>query len=157
MAKCSRVFVVEGNPDDVFLACQRTVKDMDLAVKSMTGDTMVLRQAMGLTKNSVTLDVNIRGLEDGSSDLKLDGSTVFQANTPWTRRVIEETMTKFANGVSVELQQADSRPASSTPEPPPAEPEFSVADELEKLADLRDRGVLSNEEFAAQKSKLLAG
>lgn len=32
----------------------------------------------------------------------------------------------------------------------------STADQLHKLADLRDRGVLSEEEFAAQKAKLLA-
>ena len=31
-----------------------------------------------------------------------------------------------------------------------------TADELVKLADLRDRGVISESEFAAQKSKLLA-
>ncbi len=34
--------------------------------------------------------------------------------------------------------------------------EFSVADELERLADLKDRGILSADEFAAEKAKLLA-
>ena len=33
----------------------------------------------------------------------------------------------------------------------------SSADELAKLADLRDKGVISEEEFAAQKAKILAG
>lgn len=33
---------------------------------------------------------------------------------------------------------------------------MSVADELEKLAGLRDRGIITNEEFSAQKAKLLA-
>ena len=33
----------------------------------------------------------------------------------------------------------------------------SVADELEKLAGLKDKGVLTEEEFAAQKAKLMAG
>jgi hypothetical protein len=37
----------------------------------------------------------------------------------------------------------------------PAGPGISVADELAKLAQLRDTGVLSPEEFAAQKAKLL--
>ena len=32
----------------------------------------------------------------------------------------------------------------------------SVADELEKLASLRDRGVISNEEFAQQKARLVS-
>ena len=33
--------------------------------------------------------------------------------------------------------------------------QFSVADELGKIADLRDRGILSDEEFEQQKAKLL--
>jgi ABC-type multidrug transport system fused ATPase/permease subunit len=33
----------------------------------------------------------------------------------------------------------------------------STADELEKLAALRDKGVITNEEFDAQKGKILAG
>ena len=36
-----------------------------------------------------------------------------------------------------------------------AKSQVSVADELEKLADLRDRGVLSEDEFEKQKLKLL--
>lgn len=37
----------------------------------------------------------------------------------------------------------------------PGEP-LSMANELEKLAELRDRGVLTTEEFQAQKEKLLS-
>jgi len=39
----------------------------------------------------------------------------------------------------------------------PAQPAESMADQLEKLADLRDRGVLTDAEFEAQKAKLLSG
>jgi hypothetical protein len=48
--------------------------------------------------------------------------------------------------------------ASNTPEPLPAPAlvaAISVADELAKLAQLRDSGVLTEEEFSAQKAKLL--
>jgi hypothetical protein len=38
--------------------------------------------------------------------------------------------------------------------PPPAE---SSVDQLEKLADLRDRGILTEAEFQAQKAKILSG
>jgi hypothetical protein len=41
--------------------------------------------------------------------------------------------------------------------PPPAEPQLDLADQLRKLADLRDAGILTEEEFAAQKAKLLNG
>jgi hypothetical protein len=40
--------------------------------------------------------------------------------------------------------------------PSTAESVTSVADELSKLAKLRDQGILTDEEFAAQKAKLLA-
>ena len=47
--------------------------------------------------------------------------------------------------------------AAPTPAPAPAmaTPIGSVADELQKLAGFRDAGVLSPEEFEAQKAKLL--
>jgi len=51
------------------------------------------------------------------------------------------------------------RTALRTPVAPPIAPpttvQAGVADELEKLATLRDKGVLDDEEFAAQKRKLL--
>ena len=46
--------------------------------------------------------------------------------------------------------------AKRFPQTPGATSGGDVADELTKLADLRDRGVLTDEEFEAQKAKLLA-
>jgi len=39
--------------------------------------------------------------------------------------------------------------------PPPPSPSLSVADELVKLAAIRDQGILSPEEYEEQKAKLL--
>tara|TARA_B100000315_G_scaffold137306_1_gene126469 strand:+ start:539 stop:997 length:459 start_codon:yes stop_codon:yes gene_type:complete len=150
--KVVRTFVMSGSPDAVFRACQRTVRDMKLRVKSMTGHTMVLG-GVGLNR-LVTLEVEIRGRRDDSSNLGILAKCGMGTGAR-DRKLIEEFVGSFANGVDVELRQAGSRTASSAPEPPPAEPEFSVADELGKLADLRDRGVLSEEEFEEQKMKLL--
>jgi len=47
-------------------------------------------------------------------------------------------------------------PRSAAGSPPPAAP-ASVADELAKLDRLRADGVLTEEEFRAQKAKLLGG
>lgn len=46
-------------------------------------------------------------------------------------------------------------PAAAQATPPSPASQVSVADELTKLAALRDAGVISDEEFAAQKAKLL--
>jgi hypothetical protein len=52
---------------------------------------------------------------------------------------------------------ARSAPTPSAPPSTAAVPNPSmVADELRKLADLRNEGILSDEEFQAQKAKLLA-
>jgi len=52
-------------------------------------------------------------------------------------------------------ERAEAREAAGrVPAPPPA-PAASPAEELARLADLRDRGVLSEEEFRAQKARLL--
>jgi hypothetical protein len=48
-------------------------------------------------------------------------------------------------------------PAAPAAPPPSAEPQLDLADQLRKLADLRDAGVLTEEEFAAQKAKILGG
>jgi hypothetical protein len=50
-------------------------------------------------------------------------------------------------------RMALAHPSSASAGPPPAA--SSLADELAKLARLRDVGVLSDEEFGAQKAKLL--
>ena len=55
-----------------------------------------------------------------------------------------------------------SAPPLRRPPPPPAAapapaPQVDMMDQLTKLGDLRDRGILTDDEFAAQKAKILAG
>jgi hypothetical protein len=49
-------------------------------------------------------------------------------------------------------------PAPAPPAAPaPAAPTSSTIDQLKELAELKSQGVLTDEEFAAQKAKVLAG
>ena len=48
-------------------------------------------------------------------------------------------------------------PAYAPPPPPPADDGPDMLDQLPKLGELRDAGVLTEAEFAAQKAKILAG
>jgi len=57
--------------------------------------------------------------------------------------------------VEVLIKRADMEDKANVPEQPKLPPS-SLADELRKLADLRDTGVLSTNEFDAQKARLLA-
>lgn len=43
----------------------------------------------------------------------------------------------------------------AAPAPAPVAPQESYLDELERLADLRDRGIISEEDFEAKKKQLL--
>jgi hypothetical protein len=53
------------------------------------------------------------------------------------------------------MERANSaKPLPAAPSPAPAQ--LSMADELAKIADLHDKGVLSDEEFASAKAKLLS-
>jgi hypothetical protein len=46
-------------------------------------------------------------------------------------------------------------PPADAPAPAPAAPEPDMIDQLTRLAALKDQGILTEEEFAAQKAKLL--
>ena len=68
----------------------------------------------------------------------------------------KELLRGFADFLRAKIstQKPQSSPVSSPVENPSST--ISVADELEKLAGLRDRGIITKEEFSAQKAKLLA-
>ncbi len=76
-------------------------------------------------------------------------------------RVQRRQAEKFADrdaGIYAQQQQAYEQqmapqyaPAPAPPAPPP-----SPIEQLTQLADLKDRGILTEDEFAAQKAKLLA-
>ena len=51
------------------------------------------------------------------------------------------------------------QPEPPLPEPPPAQASFQETDifaKIERLADLQQKGIISNEEFSAKKSELLS-
>ena len=54
-------------------------------------------------------------------------------------------------------QQYQAPPQQYQAPPPPQDEEDDMIAQLEKLGSLRDKGILTDEEFAAQKARLLAG
>jgi hypothetical protein len=80
--------------------------------------------------------------------------------------VIAGTATHVSNNVSrrqsqrwANQQQQEEAPppqqAYAAPPPPPADPGPDLVTMLTQLGELHDKGVLTDEEFAAQKAKLL--
>ena len=56
-----------------------------------------------------------------------------------------------------EPQYAEPQYQQPPPPPPPAAPSDDPVERLTELAQLRDRGILTDEEFAAAKAKVLQG
>jgi hypothetical protein len=55
-------------------------------------------------------------------------------------------------------QQVGAQQVAAAPAPPPqaaAAPQVDVVSQLKQLAELRDQGILTDDEFAAQKAKIL--
>jgi hypothetical protein len=79
--------------------------------------------------------------------------------------VIAGTATSVSNRVSrrqSERWAAQDAPAYGQPapggyEPPPPAPPAAPVEQLKQLAELHSQGVLTDEEFAAQKARLLGG
>lgn len=72
-------------------------------------------------------------------------------------RVQRRQASKFAARdaeTAAQRQQAYQEVAPPAPEPAGGE---STLDQLKKLGELRDSGVLTDEEFASEKAKILAG
>lgn len=79
--------------------------------------------------------------------------------------VIAGTATSVSNRVSrrqgqrwqaQEMQQAaQQQPVAAPPPPAPAAGEQSTIEQLKELAALKEQGVLTDEEFATQKAKIL--
>jgi membrane protease subunit (stomatin/prohibitin family) len=64
----------------------------------------------------------------------------------------EEDYDRDARIAELEAQQA----AQAAP-PPAGAPQTDMVEQLQKLAELKDQGILTQAEFDAQKAKLLAG
>ncbi len=70
--------------------------------------------------------------------------------------VIAGTATAVSGHVARRQEARYAQPeAQAVQQPPPPAP-VNVADELKKFAALRDQGVLTEEEFAVQKARLLS-
>jgi hypothetical protein len=74
--------------------------------------------------------------------------------------VIAGTATAVAGGVSrrqaAKYNAQTAAPAEAAPQEAASAPAADPMDQLRKLGELKDQGVLTDEEFAAQKAKLLA-
>ena len=67
------------------------------------------------------------------------------------RRQADKNVAAYTEAVD----DAQAEQAAKAPPPPPPDPEEDVISQLERLGTLKEQGILTEEEFAAQKAKIL--
>jgi hypothetical protein len=101
----------------------------------------------GTTSGQVVLD----NVESPYAVLDLLAPLISEART---KKTVERQSSYVHNMTPGAPYGAPTAPAPAAA-PPPAVPQLDMVDQLRKLGELRDSGILTEEEFAAQKAKLL--
>jgi hypothetical protein len=97
---------------------------------------------------------NISSLEQGKELMKGGTLKFFASGNTVTMKWINTRKNNL--GEFMTLVQSRMNEAKSSPSPPSADPGgMDIADQIKKLADLRDAGVLSEDEFSVKKTELL--
>jgi Short C-terminal domain len=127
--------------------------------------TKELKDSFGLNKSEVSTARNllVGDWRSGSDDVKPDVPTVIASgiaeDTANKFKLIMEKLGAQAELVAAEYQTSEPLPgaASESPPGPVSSPEASgdVLAQIEKLGQLRDTGILTDEEFDAKKAELL--
>ena len=73
------------------------------------------------------------------------------------RRQADKNAAAYTQAMNTASAQAAPPPQEQYYAPPPPAPEEDVLTQLERLGALKAQGILTEEEFQAQKAKLLAG
>ena len=106
------------------------------AIKMSQQDAQRIEQHTGMPPQDLTDE----DLNEAMTDLGIQGQPVTAED-------------QAAIGGQSPTPTSQEVPVSSAP--PAAEAGASIADEIERLADLKDRGIITEEDFEAAKKKLL--
>lgn len=149
---------IEGKNADVAIWPDRIEwsEQGKMTMTRLTAAAVTLGKAgISLRKGSDTNVVPIKAISGVTTQKSGIGYTTVEVTTAGDRvafRVTKADAEQVRDTILRLMREPGPFPAGVAPSAPaPA----SVAEELKKLADLRDAGVLSDQEFQAQKAKLL--
>jgi len=151
-----------------------SIKDMDVRIAVWqqgkdVGDVVLSLEdpSYGAGQDMFNLSGNIEGTTSGQVVLdNIEGPyAVLDILTPLisearTKKTIERQSSYVHNmtpGVPFGAPMAPPVPAAPTVPAAPVAPQVDMVEQLKKLGELRDAGILTEEEFAAQKAKVLGG
>lgn len=134
--------------------CQEVAVRLGWRVLSLSGSTITIKevspQITGFTWPA-RIDVSISPASDNACNITLDGS--ISGIGPIQRNHLQGQMGRFLNDLSLSVDRTKSSMDIPTAASPPT---ASLSVEIAKLKELMNEGILTAEEFAAAKSRLLS-
>lgn len=125
-------------------------------MRSCDDRTMRLEANLGMTAmtGNCVASVSVQASPQGGSTLHFNGRMgAFSQQNIGAQRRVESERTKLINAVSAKLPEVAPPPLAA---PPSSTAGGDLASQLQQIANLRDTGVLTNDEFEAAKRKLLS-
>lgn len=101
------------------------------------------------------------GLIRGLATVAVVSGTATATRNAVNRRQADKNAKAYTHAMNEAAAQAPPQQQYAPPPPPPQQyapsppPQDDMVTQLERLADLKDKGILTEEEFAAQKAKIL--
>ncbi|WP_116449441.1 PH domain-containing protein [Blastococcus litoris] len=141
------------------------VKDMDVRQAvwqrgNDVGDVVLVLEdpSYGAKADMFTLSGNVEGTTTGQVVLdNVEGPyAVMDLLAPLISEARQKKTVERQSQYVHHMTPGFGAPAPAAP-PPAAPPQTDMVEQLRKLGELRDAGILTEEEFAAQKAKILAG
>ena len=126
-------------------ACHEAVTELGWLVLDQRDNVLVCKEHIAFTCCSThyPAHVEIVWMQDGGNTrITLNGSIFYGG--PIQNKHLKEQVENLKNRIEINLRNTES-----------SSPKSTLADELEKLAFLREKEIISEEEFAKAKEKLL--
>jgi hypothetical protein len=135
-------FDVSATVQDALDALRAAAERKGWSVQAGGPHRLQLKQGMNMTAYAVKLDVNLVPSTDRATTIRVDGRV--DGWGPIQKRALGEALNSLQSEVLSALPQ----------EAAGASPEAQV-EALKSLSELRDKGALTEDEFVAQKAKIL--
>lgn len=152
MSKHVQEFDLKASGAQVLEMCQEVAVRMGWRVLAISSSTMTLKEVSSQVTSftlPARIDVSISTTADDSCHITLNGS--ISGIGPIQRNHLQGQMGRFLNDLSLSIDRSRSNAKTEST----ATTSASLSDEISRLKTLLDEGVLSAEEFAAAKARLL--
>ena len=153
MSKHEQTFQLPVAPETALLYCQEVSNEMGWRVLEVSRQGISIKEVSPQVTSftwPARIDVKIQNSNAGNCVIQLFGSVTGMG--PIQRNHLQGQMGRFLNALSIHVDKKSAVPAQ---QPTSSANSVSLAEELGKLHELFEKGILSADEFAAAKTRLL--